>query len=394
MRILLINHFPLEGSGSGVYTANLAKSLKKIGHEVKIIFPTNRRIDNQEYEFEVHPVYFASDDRKEVDGALSFNFPCFTTHPLSQNTFYKLSLDEEKAYRNVFEEAIAEEVKSFKPDVIHCGHIWTLAAIASQFDIPLIITAHGTDLIGYQESDRFHDDAILAAKKAKNIITISEKNKILVEECFPFTKDKVVLIPNGYDEEIFYPETNDRQTVLKELGVDEQFDKVVCFAGKFTYFKGIDILLRATKTYENDHICTVIAGGGELFDEMRQLAVELDLKHVKFVGNQPHDVLRKLYNISEVSLVPSRNEAFGLVVIEAMACGTPVIGTNDGGIKDIITEETGILIKPESPDDLARAVQKIMTGTKRFDREKIARYAKEHYSNDNFVEKVVDLYRD
>ncbi|MBQ5812398.1 glycosyltransferase family 4 protein, partial [Candidatus Saccharibacteria bacterium] len=60
-------------------------------------------------------------------------------------------------------------------------------------------TAHGTDLIGYQESERFRKDATLAAKKAKKIITISEKNKKLVEECFPFAKDKVVLIPNGYD---------------------------------------------------------------------------------------------------------------------------------------------------------------------------------------------------
>ena len=91
MRVLLINHFPLEGSGSGVYTANVATSLKKLGHEVKVIFPTNIRVDSDFYGYGVRPVYFSGDDDSVEEEALQFNFPCFTTHPMSYNTFYELS---------------------------------------------------------------------------------------------------------------------------------------------------------------------------------------------------------------------------------------------------------------------------------------------------------------
>ena len=393
MRVLLINHFPLEGSGSGVYTANVATSLKKLGHEVKVIFPTNKRVDSGFYGYGVRPVYFSGDDDSVEEEALQFNFPCFTTHPMSYNTFYELSPEEENEYRVAFRNAIKEEVEAFHPDVIHCGHIWVLSAIASEFDLPLVITAHGTDLIGYQESERFRKDATLAAKKAKKIITISEKNKKLVEECFPFAKDKVVLIPNGYDAGRFYLENCSREEVLRELGIDEQFEKIVCFAGKFAHFKGIDILLNAAKEYEDDKTCTLLAGSGELFGEMQELAKRLNLRHVKFLGNQTHDVLRKIYNIADVSLAPSRNEPFGLVVVEAMACGAPVIGTNDGGIKDIITDETGILIDPEDSKGLASAILNVLSGKKQFDRKKVAEYAINHYSNDNFIQDLVEVYR-
>ena len=392
MKVLLVNHFPLEGSGSGVYTANLARSLKKAGHEVRVIFPANQQIDDKTYDYGVHPVYFTKESEKATKGALKFNFPCFTTHPMSHNTFYNLSEKEEKEYRDAFRKAISEEVSKFKPDIIHCGHIWILPAIASEFDVPLIITAHGTDLIGYKKSDRFCEDAVKAVKSAKNIITISESNKKLVEECFPFAKDKVVLIPNGYSEEVFHLEDNDREAVLKELGVDGPHEKMVCFVGKFAHFKGIDILLRATKEYEDDKTCTVLAGSGELFDEMKALAEELGLKHVFFLGNQPHNVLRKIYNVTDVSLVPSRNEPFGLVVVEAMACGAPVIGTNDGGIKDIITDDTGILVEPEDAEGLAKAVVSVLTGEKKFSRETNADYARKNYSNDNYIQDLIKIY--
>ena len=77
MRILMINHFPLMGSGSGTYTRNLAVHLKELGHEVCIILPENTKDPSAPDGVRLHPVYFTADGSSErIEGALPFNFPC------------------------------------------------------------------------------------------------------------------------------------------------------------------------------------------------------------------------------------------------------------------------------------------------------------------------------
>lgn len=201
MRILLMNHFPLTGSGSGVYTQNIADSLVKKGHEVCIIMPENENVTKQD-KVKIHPVYF--NNGNNIEGELPFNFPCFTTHPRSTTTFYNLTEEELNQYINAFQKALEEEIMTFNPDIIHAGHIWLLPGIAANYNIPLIITAHGTDLIGYQETDRYKKVAEHAAASAENIITISKENSDLVSACFPFAKEKTVLIPNGYNSDNIY----------------------------------------------------------------------------------------------------------------------------------------------------------------------------------------------
>lgn len=385
MKILLINHFPLTGSGSGVYTYNIAKSLVNLGNEVCIIFPENELVEPNE-KMKLHPVYFNG-----VNNGISFNFPCFTTHPRSTKTFYELTDNELDLYKDTFRKAIEEEIRNFQPDVIHSGHIWTLSNIAGDYNIPLIITAHGTDLIGFEKSNIYKEECYLAYEKAKKIITISKDNQKLVDNIFGNQKSK--LIPNGYDPEVFYPEVVDKEKFLKQFGITKPYKNIISFAGKFTKEKGIDTLLKAAKLYENDDTLTILAGDGELFNEMIDLKNKLGIKNVIFIKNQPHNILRQLYNVANISIVPSRKEAFGLVVIEALACKTPVIGTNTGGIKDIINEQVGRLIEIDDYIRLADNV-KYLLNNEPFDYDYIARYAKEKYSQDQFTTKLIDLYNE
>lgn len=387
MKILLINHFPLTGSGSGVYNANIASSLIRKGHAVKIIAPENIKITDDI----IHPVYFT--DQEEIEGSLPFNFPCFTTHPRSVKTFYDLTDEEFKMYKEAFTKAIKEEIDSFKPDIIHASHIWILSDIASKFNLPLVVTAHGTDLIGYNKSLEFRKEAENAVDKAYKIITISEENTRLTCETFPPAKDKILLIKNGYNPSIFYKEDYNKNDVLKELGIEGNYKNVVSFAGKFTYFKGIDILLKAASIYQNDDTITLLCGNGELFEQMQELAHKLNLKNIVFLGNQPHNILRKIYNIADVSLVPSRNEAFGLVVIEAMACGAPVIGTRQGGIPEIINENVGQVFEPENYHELAKIISLVLNGKIKFNREEIANYAYQNYSEDELIKPLIEVYK-
>ncbi len=381
MRVLLMNHFPLQGSGSGVYTVNIARALVRKGHEVCIIMPENEVLAELDVDgIRLHPVYF---DSCSAD-ALDFDFPCFTTHPRSVMTFYELNNAQVAAYEGAFRAA-------FDPDVIHCGHIWLQASYAADYGIPLIITAHGTDLIGFQKSERFREQARKAFDTADAIITISKDSTALVNKLFG-EPEKVHLVRNGYDPMVFYPDESSVAEVLTRFDIDGDYDDIVSFAGKFAHFKGIDILLNAAALYERDGVATIIAGDGELFGEMTALAKELGLRHVHFVHNQPHDVLRHLYSCATVSLLTSRNEPFGLVAIEALACGAPVIASDEGGPLDIITPEVGLLFQSENPEDLAREVQLVLDGDIDFDREEVARYALENYSQDVSIGELIALY--
>lgn len=388
MRVLLMNHFPLQGSGSGVYTVNIARALVRKGHEVCIIMPENEVLAELDVDgIRLHPIYF---DSCSAD-ALDFDFPCFTTHPRSVMTFYELDNAQVAAYEGVFRAAIEDEIAAFDPDVIHCGHIWLQASYAADYGIPLIITAHGTDLIGFQKSERFREQARKAFDTADAIITISKDSTALVNKLFG-EPEKVHLVRNGYDPTVFYPDESSVAEVLTRFDIDGDYDDIVSFAGKFAHFKGIDILLNAAALYERDGVATIIAGDGELFGEMTALAKELGLRHVHFVHNQPHDVLRHLYSCATVSLLTSRNEPFGLVAIEALACGAPVIASDEGGPLDIITPEVGLLFQSENPEDLAREVQLVLDGDIDFDREEVARYALENYSQDVSIGELIALY--
>jgi len=204
MRVLIINHFPIAGSGSGTYTRNIAVHLAKNGHEVCIIMPENTMQYNSIPGVILLPVFFSYDE--PIKDALPFNFPCFTTHPRSTTSFFDLDDKQLDAYLSAFERVINKAVAEFKPDIIHAQHIWLLAWLAKKTGIPYIITAHGTDLMGFQKSSRFRQYAHEAAVGAKRIITISNDNDELVHQLFPDCADKTVFMRNGYDPERFFPE--------------------------------------------------------------------------------------------------------------------------------------------------------------------------------------------
>ena len=234
-----------------------------------------------------------------------------------------------------------------------------------------------------QKKYKFYmSEAEKSAKNSEKIIVISDAQKEKFGKLFPYAADKVVLLENGYDPKIFYQDNNVDKNIISELISDNSkdgkistnYDGLILFVGKFADFKGIDSMLTAAKKYEEQltaqgkNPLTIVVGSGALEKKLKSQAAELGLKNTHFVGRQSHDVIRKLQNLADVSLIPSRNEPFGLVVIEGTACGHPVIGSNSGGIpgilnttkKQLVSDEKiiktplGILVKPlpERPESL------------------------------------------
>lgn len=168
------------------------------------------------------------------------------------------------------------------------------------------------------------------------------------------------------------------------------------FVGKFTDFKGIDVLLKAAAIYEKQlpGIQTVLVGHGVLWDDMHALKEQLDLEGVHFLGHQAQDRLARIYNVADVSVVPSRVEPFGLVAIEALACGTPVVATNAGGLPDFINEDVGALVPVDDPKSLADAIiSEIENSTKQTKGVYANQYAYENYTWKQQVAKMITLYR-
>ena len=402
MRILFVNHFPLTGSGSGVYTANLAKSLKRKGHEVAIIFPENRK-EYEHYDgIKLFPVYFKNEETIEGVDQADFNFPCFTSHPRSKKGFIDLTDEEKQIYEDKFSRKIKEVIDDFKPDVVHAQHVWVLAGISArcckEAGLPLVITCHGTDLLNIAgELDRgvywgrkFVDEAV---DYAYQIVTISRSNDSEMKRLVPKAVEKADLIINGVDTSVFYPDPSiKKEDVLKELGIKKDYRQVVSFVGRMTAMKRVNILLQAAKIYERDDIVTLLAGDGDLRDELEQMAKDLELENVYFLGNQPHEMVRKIYNIAECSLIQSKKEPFGLVALEALACGTPVIASNQGGLIDFVTSDKGILFEVDDYEELADDVMKLLNKEVTFDGVEIAKEIREKYSQDVIIGKFEELY--
>ena len=231
-------------------------------------------------------------------------------------------------------------------------------------------------------------------KNCKKIIAISNHSKDVITNIFEQSKEKVITISNGYDEKTFYQEDYKKEEILKELEIYKNYDKIVCFAGRLAKNKGVDLLLQAAKEYENGNILTLIAGDGEELKNLTRMTQKLRLKDVIFLGNQSHDALRKIYNISDVCVVPSKKEAFGLVALEAIACGTPVVAINQGGIPDFVNDSIGILIKDEDSLELKSAICKVLDNEIKFDSKSLAKYAKDNYRQDLFIDRLINVYEE
>ena len=393
MKVLLINHFPIAGSGSGTYTRNIAVHLMKKGHQTCVIMPENMAKYSTIPGAGMYPVFFTYDET--IKDALPFNFPCFTTHPRSTMTFFDLDDAQLEAYLSAFEKVIAKVIDEFKPDVIHGQHIWLLSWLAGKTGIPCVVTAHGTDLMGFQKSSRFRQYATEAALGAKRIITISNDNDELVKELFPASADRAVFMRNGYDPERFYPERLTKPQLESKFNIQLQ-KKLVMFAGKLTYFKGIDVLLEAARLYEGERpgeIVTVIAGDGELARQLKKQTKDFMLKNVYFMGSLDISQLRGLYSTADVCVVPSRREPFGLVAVEALACGSVVIATNQGGLPDIINDDVGALVEVDDAFGLSEAIIQELYRPDREERKKAAaKYAFEKYAQDSLMDALIDIY--
>jgi len=214
---------------------------------------------------------------------------------------------------------------------------------------PVVISARGSDITWIPRFPRARRQIQRAAQRAAAMITVSQALKDSLAG-LDVDADKITVLRNGVDLERFAP--RDRGTLRSKFGVR---GPVWLTVSHLVELKGIHIVIEALAQVPD--VTLLIAGKGPQERELRQLVERLDLSsRVRFLGPIPHADLCDYYNAADVMVLASSREGMPNVVLESLACGTPVLATPVGGIPELITApEAGRLLGERSPEALVQA---------------------------------------
>ncbi|MCL4425711.1 MAG: glycosyltransferase family 4 protein [Firmicutes bacterium] len=254
-------------------------------------------------------------------------------------------------------------------DLIH-GHDWlvTLAGktLKHTYHVPLIATVHATE---HGRNHGLHDPwqhfindvEWLLGYEAWRVITVSKYMQEEIFRVFHLPPDKVRVIYNGVDPAAFRLRTADPGFRHLYASPDQ---KLVFYIGRLVIEKGVQVLLdaipRIISVYPN--VKFVIAGSGPMEDELKRQAYALEIhQQVYFTGYVDEETKARLYRVADVAVFPSLYEPFGIVALEAMAAGVPVVTSNAGGLKEIVEhEKDGLRTVTGSSYYLAEAVLRLL----------------------------------
>jgi D-inositol-3-phosphate glycosyltransferase len=311
-----------DGGGMNVYVHSLASALARAGVECDVF----TRAD--------HP------DRPTIvdvePGFRVVHLEAGPTAPLSKRALPPLVDDLAVAMRDHMLRA------SDRYDALHANY-WISGAVGHRvkhdLDLPLVVTFHTLARVKAeagidddpQERARVESDVVRCSDLVVAATTDERDSLVAAYDADP---ERVEVVAPGVDHAIFFP--GDRQVARRQLGLSAD-RPLLLFVGRIQPLKGLDLALRCLAGLD-DRTELVVVGGpsgadGELeVARLRDLAGELAISdRVRWVEPQPHAALADYYRAANVCLVPSRSESFGLVALEAAACGTPVVAANVGG---------------------------------------------------------------
>ena len=259
------------------------------------------------------------------------------------------------------------------PGVLHANY-WISGAVAHRLkhalDLPLVATFHTLDRVKAEAG--VGDDPETRARVegevvncADLVIAATDDERRQLVELYGAVQDRVEVAPPGVDHRVFAP--GDRAAARRELRLDPQ-RHVLLYVGRIQRLKGADLAVRTLAELDGDVSLLVVGGpsgndGEAELASLRALAADLGLEgRVRFVPPQPHHLLMTYYQAADVCLVPSRTESFGLVALEAAACGTPVVAADVGGLRSVVDDgHTGFLVEGRAPVDYAAPVDLLLS---------------------------------
>lgn len=368
MKKIGITCYPTLG-GSGVIATELGKMLAEQGHEVHFITSSMPfRLDR------IHPkIYY-----HEVEMS---HYPVFKYPP------YDLALAAK----------MAEVIDREKLDILHVHYAMPhaisaiLARDLSDHDVKVITTLHGTDISVLSFDSTFKKMIKYGIEKSDAVTAVS--NSLLEQTNESLQVDKEIsVIYNFVNEEEYYKK--EMPLLKKQYNIKEN-EKIVIHISNFRKIKRIeDVIYTFSKIQKETPSKLLLVGDGPESSSAFQLVEELGItEDVLFLGKQKK--ISELLSISDLILLMSEQESFGLVLLEAMNCKVPSIGTNVGGIPEVIEHgKTGYLVELGDVTQAAKYAVNLLENDELLEdfSKNAYEYAREHFRSDIILKQYTDLY--
>lgn len=345
-----------DGGGMNVYVRALASALARAGVECDVL--TRRDHPGQPSVVEIEPgfrvVHLAAGPPQSVPKHELIDL----IEPLAAATL-------EHQHR-----------EDLRYDAIHANY-WISGALGHrlkhELDVPLVATFH--TLARVKADAGVDDDPAQRARVEQETIACTDLMLASTEDereqlvgLYGAERDRIEIVPPGVDHEIFFSAgAAGRAAARAALDLDD--GPALLFVGRIQPLKGARLAVRTLAALDDPKAVLLVVGGpsgpagaAEL-DELHRLARSLGvMDQVRFVPPQPHERLATFYRAADVCLVPSRTESFGLVALEAAACGTPVVAASVGGLRSLVDDGgTGFLVDGRDPMDFAGPVSLLVS---------------------------------
>ena len=211
----------------------------------------------------------------------------------------------------------------------------------------------------------------LLIRQFDQVLSCNSESTQLYKEQYPEFADRVSFVRNTFDGDIFYPLSTDmrhdyRQKLAYKLGLSQD-TRFLLFAGRLHPQKDPLLLIRAMASLQSENVHLLIAGDGELAPAMREEIAALGLdKKISMLGSLTQSELADLHRVSSAFVLSSAYEGLPLVVLEALACGTPVVTTRAGETPRLLAENSGVVCEERSPQDIASSIQSVLSQPERY----------------------------
>ena len=340
--------------GITIHVENLIKNLKNLDYEFHILnYESNNYNNNHNYHFDADNIHIHNVPYIPKIRGISYAY-----------NGYKIG---------------KEVIKNYGIDIIHSHYAFPQGFLGSylknKFNIPHVITLHGSDVLRLSKNPVGKYFFNYAVKNCDKIICVSEFLKNNLSKQY---QNKSEVIYNGVDFDLFY-----------DIGIDENYG---LFVGSFVPQKGIDILIDAVKDIDFNF---KFIGDGVLFNKIDERIKKENINNIELLGKKHQKEVSEYIKRCSFLILPSLSEGLGMVLLEAMASGKPVIGTNVGGIPELIKNEyNGFLVEAKNPYTLREKIN-ILVENKDL-REKMGKNGKifsKRFSWENTAKNVNEIYR-
>lgn len=356
----------------GCFEFDQAVALTKLGHKVSLMSVDRRIILNEGVERKWGISSFVK------DGVFVYNIFLF---PLPIKSFYWITTFIAMVLGLILYRRVVSE--QGKPEILHCHYLFNLpiaSYIKRKYNIPIVATEHWSKVhtettpkyITYLSKYYRYSDAVIAVSESLQKALYS---KFGVES-------KIVYNMLGDDfTKTYYKQTSDNKGYYNLVAV-----------GSLAKEKGFELLLHAIHQCSNIPLQCFIIGEGKDEEEIKSIAYNYELRNVYFLGKKNKREIIDILSISDFFVLPSYKETFGVVYIEAMSQGLPVIGTRCGGPEEFISESNGILIAPGCKSELVDAIHYMTNNLKSYDSDKIRTWCVNNFSSESISYKIVEVY--